>query len=167
MIKILSKIYLFFYKKIFGSVTLAKKLGVKIGEDCRLIGNIDFGSEPYLIEIGDHVSITTSIFVTHDGGVWVLRKEQPKLDVIAPIKIGSNVFIGVGCIILPGTVIGDNVVVGAGSIVRGIIDSDSIYAGVPAKKISGLEDYRIKCLSKGLYLKGEASKKNILMNLFK
>ena len=166
MNNILMKLYLFFYKKLFGSVSLAKKLGVKIGEGCRLIGKVDFGSELYLIEIGEHVSITTSSFVTHDGGVWVMRKENPKLDVIAPIKIGNNVFIGTGCIILPGTIIGNNVVVGAGSVVTGIIDSESIYAGIPARKLKGLSDYKDQCLSQGLHLKGEVNKKNLLCEMF-
>lgn len=166
MNNILIKLYLFIYKKLFGSVSLARKLGVKIGEDCRLIGKVDFGSEPYLIEIGKHVSITTSSFVTHDGGVWVMRKENPKLDVIAPIKIGNNVFIGTSCIILPGTIIGNNVVIGAGSIVKGNIESNSVYAGVPAKRIKPLKDYMNQCISIGINTKGMRNKEAFIKDEF-
>lgn len=166
MSSIVRKAYSFIYKTIFGELRYAKKLGVTFGKHCRLVGKVDFGSEPYLIQIGDHVSITTSIFVTHDGGVWVMRGTHPKLDVIAPIKIGNNVFIGTGCIILPGTIIGDDVVIGAGSVVKGIIDSESIYAGIPARKVKGLSDYKEQCLSQGLHLKGEVNKKNLLCEMF-
>ena len=121
----------------------SRRLGVKIGHNCRLVGVVDWGSEPYLIQVGNHVSITSSKFVTHDGGLWVFREESPEIDIISPIKIGSNVFIGMDCIIMPGTVIEDNVVVGAGSIVKGHIEKDSVYAGVPAKRIKSLTDYKL------------------------
>ena len=119
----------------------SKRLGVSLGDNCRLVGIVDWGSEPYLIQIGDHVSITSSKFVTHDGGLWVFREKFPDIDIVLPIKIGSNVFIGMDCIIMPGTIIEDNVVIGAGSIVKGHIEKDSVYAGVPARKIKGLQEY--------------------------
>ena len=51
------------------------------------------------------------------------------------IEIGNYVFIGTGSIILKGTTIGANAVIGAGSVVRGIVEPNSIYAGNPAKRI--------------------------------
>ena len=42
---------------------------------------------------------------------------------------------------LPGVVIGDNIVIGAGSLVSKDIESDSVYAGVPAKRICSIQDY--------------------------
>lgn len=52
-----------------------------------------------------------------------------------PIKIGHNVWLGESVIILPGVKIGDGSIVGAGSVVTKDLDSQSIYAGNPAKKI--------------------------------
>jgi acetyltransferase-like isoleucine patch superfamily enzyme len=143
MLKFLVRIfYIFLYRQ--NAVKASKKLGVKIGENCRLVGKVSFGSEPYLIKLGNHVSITQSSFITHDGGVWVFREELPKIDFFAPITVGNNVFIGSNCIIMPGVNIGDNVVVGAGSIVTKSLESNGIYAGVPARKIKTLEEYRKK-----------------------
>jgi acetyltransferase-like isoleucine patch superfamily enzyme len=126
----------------------AKRQGVKIGVNSRLI-NVDFGSEPYLVSIGDHFSGTNVHFITHDGGVWVLRREHPELDVIAPIRIGNNVFLGSGVTILPGVTIGDNVVVGAGSIITRPIPSNCVAAGVPAKPLRNIDEYKAKCISSG------------------
>ncbi len=50
-----------------------------------------------------------------------------------PIEIGKNVWIGAGCVILPGVSIGDNVVVGAGAIVTKSFPSNCVIAGNPAK----------------------------------
>jgi len=156
------------YKKNSDPIGYARSLGVKIGSRCRLVGDVNFGSEPYLISIGDHVSITSSAFVTHDGGVWVFRDEEPDIDVFKPISIGNNVFIGANCTIMPGTKINNNVVVGAGSVVLGNLESNCVYAGVPVKKIKCLEDYRVG-LDRGVFRTkkmGLEEKKKALLNHF-
>ena len=40
--------------------------------------------------------------------------------------------------------IGDNVIIGAGSVVSGKVESNSVYAGNPAKKICSLEEHKNK-----------------------
>lgn len=118
----------------------AKKKGITFGVNCRLI-NVSYSTEPYLITLGDHVSVTYSHFETHDGGVWVLRDKYPEIDIVKPIKVGNNVFIGYGCIILPGTVIGNNVIIGARSVVSGNIPDNVVVAGVPARVIRSIDSY--------------------------
>ena len=49
------------------------------------------------------------------------------------VRIGSNVWIGSGAIILPGVTIGDNSIIGAGSVVTKDIPSNVIAFGNPAK----------------------------------
>lgn len=51
----------------------------------------------------------------------------------APVRIGDNVWIGGGAIILPGVTIGDNVVIGAGSVVTGDIPSNTVAYGNPCR----------------------------------
>jgi acetyltransferase-like isoleucine patch superfamily enzyme len=130
-------------------VRFARDLGVRVGDDCRLLGvtRETFGSEPYLIKLGDHVTVTAGVhFVTHDGGVWVFRREFPDLDVFGRIEVGNNVFIGIGSIILPGVRIGDDCVIGAGSVVKHDIPSRTVAAGVPARPIRTLAEYRDRTL---------------------
>lgn len=108
---------------------------MKIGTRC-LINNVNFSTEPYLIEIGDHVAIAAGTdFITHDGAVWCFREEIENADVFGKIKIGNNVFIGNNCTILPNTSVGDNSIIGAGSIVRGQFPMDSVIVGNPAKVV--------------------------------
>lgn len=122
-----------------------RKLGeLKIGNGCEVYDNVSFGSEPYLIEIGNNVRITKGVsFITHDGGVWVLRNngKLKDADIFRQIKIGNNVHIGINTIIMPGVCIGDNVIIGVGAIVTKDIPSNSIAAGVPAKVIKSLDEY--------------------------
>ena len=58
-------------------VDFARRLGVRVGHGCRFLGLKlgTFGTEPYLIKIGDHVTLTYGVkFINHDGGVWVFRE---------------------------------------------------------------------------------------------
>ncbi len=50
-----------------------------------------------------------------------------------PIRIGDNVWIGGGAIVLPGVTIGDNVTIGAGSVVLSDIPPDSLAFGHPCR----------------------------------
>ena len=108
---------------------------MKIGTKCQ-INNVSFSTEPYLIEIGDHVAIAAGTdFITHDGAIWCFRDEIENADVFGQIKIGNNVFIGNNCTILPNTSIGDNCIIGAGSTVRGRFPDNSVIVGNPAKVV--------------------------------
>ena len=63
------------------------------------------------------------------------------MDLMAPIAVGNNVFLGIGVIVLPGVTIGDNVIVGAGAVVVKDIPSGCVVAGVPARPIKSIEHY--------------------------
>jgi acetyltransferase-like isoleucine patch superfamily enzyme len=134
-----------------------KYIGLNYGERCRFINlkPSTFGSEPYLVTLGSHVTVASGVkFITHDGGVWVFRDKYPRIDVISPIVVGSNVFIGLNCILMPGVYIGDNSVIGAGSVVTGSLLGNAVYAGVPARKIRNLEEYENLIKIKGKDTKG-------------
>lgn len=168
VLRMIVKIIVKIKKLLIKPEMFAKTLGVTLGKNCRLIGNVEFGSEPYLVKIGDHVSVTNSMFITHDGGVWVFRDEMPDLDVIKPINVGDNVFIGANCVILPGVNIGSNVVIGACSLVTQDVPSNSVFGGVPAKKIKELAEYQEKTYREGIQTKqlSRIQKMNFLKNKF-
>nr|WP_316613836.1 acyltransferase [uncultured Ruminococcus sp.] len=142
--KIFSSIRKVYGKIRYSQAELFVKRGGKIGKGSEFHGKVVFGSEPYLIEIGDNVRFADGvIFSTHDGGMWVLRNLGllPGADNIARIKVGNNVQIGYRAIINQGVTIGDNCIIASGSIVTHDIPSNSICAGIPAKVIETIDDY--------------------------
>jgi maltose O-acetyltransferase len=64
--------------------------------------------------------------------------QSPYRTSASPIRIGDNVWIGGGTLVLPGITIGDNVSIGAGSIVTTDITSDSLALGQPCRVIRSL-----------------------------
>lgn len=126
------------------------KLGA-VGTDVRLTGRVDFGSEPFLIRLGSHITISGDVaFVTHDGGVRVFRDRHPNLHVYAPITVGDRVFIGMGSIILPGVTIGARSVIGAGSVVTKDVAPGTVNAGVPCRMIRPIEEYEASSIKRGM-----------------
>ena len=128
-----------------GSVAYARKKGVNVGNNCRIYIK-SWGSEPFLVSIGDDVTVTSGVkFITHDGSTCLVKDEHGKrYQKFAPITVGSRVFIGVNSIIMPGVTIGSDVVIGAGSVVTKDIPDNSVAIGVPAKVVSSFEDYQAK-----------------------
>lgn len=135
--------YIYYTK---GGVSRARHLGVKVGDNCR-IGNISFGTEPFLVSIGNNVTIADGVvFLTHDGSTWLIRDEKGRRYKYAKVVIGNNVFVGVRALIMPGVVIEDNVIIGSGAVVTKSVPANTIVAGNPAKKIGNFSDYRDNAL---------------------
>ena len=125
-----------------------------IGAHCVFTGkNISFGSEPYLIKIGNGVRIAADVkFLTHDGAVGIFRNEFPGLNVFDRITIGNDVFIGSNSVILPGVTIGNNVVIGAGSVVTKDVKDNCVAAGVPCRVLSSINEYKTRILKRSIRL---------------
>lgn len=136
-------------KRINHNIKKLKRRGLIIADDCRIREMPDFGSEPYLITIGKHVSISFDVvFLTHDGATCLFRDEDRYKGILkfGKIEIKDNCFIGARTTIMPGVTIGENSIVGACSLVTKDIPSNSVCAGVPAKFICTTKDYAEKCL---------------------
>jgi acetyltransferase-like isoleucine patch superfamily enzyme len=121
-----------------------KRLGLTIGKDCRFAKPPSWGSEPYLITIGDHVGFAGNVsFITHDGGTWVFRDQERYKKVIkyGRINIKDNCVIGERVIILLGVTIGPNSVVAAGSVVSRNIPPGVLASGNPARPVMTVEQY--------------------------
>ena len=93
--------------------------------------NVLYGS----VTIGEGVAVGpgTKIiaYSNHYGPGRQIVDERTQADIV----IGDNVFIGANCTILPGARIHSHVIVGAGAVVRGELEPNSVYAGVPARKV--------------------------------
>lgn len=143
----------FIYPDRYSSEALIKHIragGGSVGNNCRFFGSssivVDNTNLQY-ISIGDNVNIARDVIIlAHDLSYIVLEKIENPVS-LRPQRftiIGNNVFIGMRSIILQGTTIGDNVIIGVGSVVSGKVESNSVYAGNPAKKICSLEEHKEK-----------------------
>jgi acetyltransferase-like isoleucine patch superfamily enzyme len=107
---------------------------VKIGKDVQIgpLNWFDF-VWPNYIEIGDGVSIAgMCTIIAHSTPLAYHSKYFESF--VKPVRIGKNVWVAVGCTILPGTTIGDGAVVAAGSVVVSDIKEESFAYGIPAKQ---------------------------------
>lgn len=111
----------------------------------------NFGTEPYLISLGDNVYIASNVkFVTHDVIALMLRSKLDCKEInerMGTISIGSNVFVGSDTTILYDVSIGDNVIVAAGSLVTKSLPSGTVCAGRPARPIGNFDEYVERQLS--------------------
>lgn len=147
--KVINKLMFRYRSSSESYISYLKKIGVKIGKDCYIFcpknTNIDTNN-PHLLQIGNNVKITgPTTILTHDYSVCVLNYLDKKIYGKQKLTIiGNNVFLGWGCTILCGSIIGNNTIIGAGSVVSGILEENSIYAGNPAKRICSIDEYREK-----------------------
>jgi acetyltransferase-like isoleucine patch superfamily enzyme len=90
------------------------------------------------IRIGNNVSITGNCSIT-DTTHPFLDVENPvkigaRIDPTpAPVEIGDDTFMGIGCVVLPGVRIGKSCVLGANSTVTRDIPDYSVAAGNPSR----------------------------------
>lgn len=131
-------------------IKVAINQGMKVGENLYVQGIPNFGSEPFLIEMGDNVTIAEGIsFINHGGDGRVTKRIEKYKDgrTFGRIKIGNNTFIGKGTILLPGVSIGSNCIVGSLSVVSSSVPDNTVYAGAPAKFICTIDQYGEKLLA--------------------
>lgn len=127
-------------------VTKMRMKGAKIGKNFFFQGSYIDSGFPFLIEIGDNVTLTNATILAHDASTYnIIGKSR-----VGKVKIGNNVFIGYQSIILPNVSIGDNVVIGAGSIVSRSIPDNSVAVGNPCRVI---ETYTEFCKKHEKFLK--------------
>ena len=103
------------------------------------------------IHIGDNCVISVnSIILAHDYslecgmasiGLGDLENEKK---IVCDVYIGRNVFVGAGCIILPGTQIGDNCIIGAGTVCSGQIPENSVIVGNTWRSIAKTNEWTNK-----------------------
>jgi acetyltransferase-like isoleucine patch superfamily enzyme len=104
--------------------------GTWIGQQCffHSAGDIIIGEN---VGVGPGVKIITSTHDEEGRDVPILHSRI----CFAPVVIGDDCDLGVGSIILPGTVLGKGVQVGAGAVAKGTFEDYSVIAGVPARVI--------------------------------
>lgn len=154
-------------KEDYFSISVRKKIGVNIGNNCFVPDKNCWSSEPYLISVGDHCQITSGVRIFTHGGGNTVRCQIPDFDVFGKVKIGNWCYIGNNSLIMPGVTIGDHVLVASGSVVTKSVPSGVVVAGNPARIICTIEEYlsRNKGYNVGSYGLSHEEKKTFLQSL--
>lgn len=113
-----------------------------LGGTIHIGDNVSIGQNLHLISmntvcIGDRTTVSANVFISdvdHEYNEIDMHVMDQKLNVKKTV-IGENCFIGYGCAILPGTILGKQCIVGANSVVRGRYPDYCVIAGSPAKII--------------------------------
>jgi acetyltransferase-like isoleucine patch superfamily enzyme len=143
----LSDIFVYFVWVRGNKAEFLRRRGVRIGKDCEILTPAtNFGTEPWLIELGNRVTISQNVvFLTHDGANRVFRDRLPNSapwgNRFGSIQVLDNSFVGANSILMPDIVIGPNAIVGAGSLVNQSVPPDTVVAGVPIRHIFTLNEY--------------------------
>jgi acetyltransferase-like isoleucine patch superfamily enzyme len=122
-------------------LTLSPRARIEIGKGCFLNRNVMLAALER-IEIGDHVMFANNCFVGDSDHAYddpdkpvTLQGFVPR----GPVRIGSNCWFGVGCVVTGGVEIGERCVIGANSVVTSDLPRGVIAAGVPATVIREIE----------------------------
>ena len=114
-------------------LTLAPEAQIEIGTGCFLNRNTMLAALE-LIEIGDHTMFANGCFVGDSSH----RFDDPERPIThqgftskGPVRIGSNCWFGVNCVVTSGVTIGDRCVIGANSVVTHDLPPGTIAAGRP------------------------------------
>ena len=90
------------------------------------------------IDIGNDVQVGPAVQLYTAQHPLEAEIRRSGLESARPIRIGNDVWIGGGAVILPGVTIGDRSVVGAGSVVAHSVPADCVAVGNPARVVRTL-----------------------------
>ena len=135
-------------------------MGAKIGKMVTFYPGIKISTGRNLI-LGDYVDLAWGVIITTEGGVeigdrtlvgyktmifsvnHIIPKDKGKMFYSGHekkrVKIGNDVWIGGGCIIMPGVNIGSGAIIAGGSVVTKDVIEFTIVGGVPARLIKTRE----------------------------
>ncbi|MFQ9923865.1 MAG: sugar O-acetyltransferase [Beduini sp.] len=141
--------------------TLLKDMLASLGEDCYIepplhanwggkrlhLGNNVYAN--FNLTLVDDVEIYIDDYVMIGPNVTIATGTHPILPELRlqayqynmPVHIKKNVWLGAGCIVLPGVTIGENTVIGAGSVVTKDIPANVVAAGTPCRVLREINDH--------------------------
>lgn len=93
------------------------------------------------IYVGDNTMIGPNVTIATAGHPIDLALRDVQAQFNMEVHIGRNVWIGGGCVLLPGVSIGDNTVIGAGSIVTKDIPANVVAYGNPCRVIREIGEH--------------------------
>lgn len=149
--------------RIAKNCTISGLENISIGDNVRIDGYTTIVADNGNLEIGNYVHIACGCCLFAGGGITLkdycgmsqhcclysknddfngegmtgplVSKHLLRINA-APITMSKHVVLGSGCVLLPGATLMEGAAVGALSLVKGILHTWSVYAGIPAERIS-------------------------------
>lgn len=138
---------------------LLKEMFQEIGEDCYVEPPLHANWGGRHVHLGNRVYANFNLTLVDDTDIYIgdgtmigpnvtiatgahpldpaLRSRGLQLN--HPVKIGKNVWVGAGAVLLPGVSVGDGAVIGAGSVVTKDVPAGTVAVGNPCRVIRKLE----------------------------
>jgi len=112
---------------------------ISIGNRCALNGTIIHCNEK--VVIGNNCLFGPGTVIIDNNSHRISKEfmERNKKAESKPILIKDNVWVGMNCLIMKGTTIGENSIIAAGSLVVKDIPDNCLYGGHPARLIKTLD----------------------------
>lgn len=111
--------------------TMSSTSRVRIGDRVAL-GPFNIVNADQLVEIGDDTGSGSHVSIWTHGFHFAHRVIDGYGATFAPVRLGSRVWLGYHCSILPGVTIGDETIVAAGAVVTKPAPARVLLGGVPA-----------------------------------
>ncbi|MBL4940744.1 MAG: acetyltransferase [Colwellia sp.] len=92
--------------------------------------------------IGKGCIINTGATVDHDCNIHPYVHISPGVNIAGGITVGALSWLGIGSTVIEGITLAENTQVGAGAAVIQSTQANSLYLGVPAKRIRSLTNYQ-------------------------
>lgn len=125
------------------------KIFYHIGEHCYYCPNL-LPAEPFLVCLHNNVVISAGVrLITHSVANIVFNYQDSTEEYYCrygKIEIHDNVYIGANAVVNFGVTIGENCIIAAGAVVTKDVESGSVMAGIPAKKIGNYDEIKEKTL---------------------
>ncbi len=140
---------------------LLKEMFAEIGEGCYIEPPLHANWGGRFVKMGKNVYANFGLTLVDDGEIIigdgcmfapnvVLATAGHPIDPLLraqvyqftqPVKIGNNVWIGAGAVVLPGVTIGDNTVIGAGSVVTRDVPANVVAVGNPCRVVREIGEH--------------------------
>ncbi|GAA6006282.1 hypothetical protein JCM10207_000588 [Rhodosporidiobolus poonsookiae] len=128
----------------------AKALAIEPPFFCDYGYNIEFGNVFYCnvnccfldgakIKFGDRCVLGPAVQIYTTTHSVEPAERRAWRDRSYPVVFGSDIWVGGGAVILPGTVIGNGCTIAAGAVVKGTFPPNSVIGGVPARVLKTLD----------------------------
>ena len=132
-------------KSCGNNVRIGTNVTITHWESFTIGDNVSIHSNCYLdgaggIEVGNDVSIAHNSSILSSNHSWEDNSMPIKYNpvLLKKVILENDVWIGCGCRILAGVTISSRTIIAAGAVVNKNTDGNSIYGGIPAKKIKSI-----------------------------